>query len=299
MTPQSASGPQLLRVRSGELELTGDHWPAAEPKGSVLLLHGGGQRRFSWHRTGQWLAEAGWNAFAFDARGHGDSDRAADGDYSVSAMVEDMLAVIDAIGEAPILVGASMGGMTALIAEGEGGPLARGLVLVDIAARVEPDGARKIQAFMSAAPDGFATLEEASDAIAAYNPHRPRPKSLNGLRKNLVRGEDGRWRWHWDPAFLQRGTEPEREINYERASAAARRVTVPTLLIRGAHSDLVSEEGVAEMRELIPHARHVEVRAAGHMIAGDDNDVFTAELLRFIETTDPMPNDSHSSATGS
>lgn len=279
-----AEGPSAIRVRSGALELVGDHWRAGAPKGTVLLLHGGGQRRHSWRRTGAWLAEAGWSAYAFDARGHGDSDRAADGDYSLSALVADLRAIIGRLGEAPVLVGASMGGMTSLIAEGEHGPLARALVLVDIVPRVEPEGAAKIQAFMASAPDGFATLEEAADAIAAYNPHRLRPKSLDGLRKNLVQGEDGRWRWHWDPRFLGRGTEPEREIRYERAVAAARNISVPTLLVRGGQSDLVSPEGVAEMRELIPHAQFVEVGAAGHMIAGDDNDVFTSELLAFLDS---------------
>jgi len=284
-----AVSPHEVRLYSDGVELVGDHWAApGEPKGSILLLHGGAQRRHSWRRTGQWLAEAGWSAWAFDARGHGDSGRSPNGDYSASLLVGDAIRIIDLIGEPPVLVGASMGGMTSLIAEGERGPLARALVLVDIVARIEQAGTEKIQAFMHSAPNGFATLEEASDAIAAYNPHRPRPKSLEGLRKNLTRGDDGRWRWHWDPAFLQRGTEPEREIRHDRAADAARRITVPTLLVRGAHSDIVSEEGLSEMRELIPHAQSVEVGSAGHMIAGDDNDVFTSELLQFIESTPPV-----------
>ncbi|MGM7671693.1 alpha/beta fold hydrolase [Microbacterium sp. A93] len=278
--------PQSMRVRSDGITLTGDHWPVqADAHGSVLLLHGGGQRRHSWRRTGEWLAEAGWSSYAFDARGHGESDRSPTGDYSVSALVGDVLKIIEQIGEAPVLVGASMGGMTSLIAEGEHGPLARALVLVDIVAKVEAEGARRIQTFMSSAPNGFASLQEASDAIAAYNPHRPRPKSLDGLRKNLVLRPDGRWHWHWDPKVMSRGTEPEREIGRERAVAAARNITAPTLLVRGAQSDIVSDEGLQEMQELIPHAQAVEVQAAGHMIAGDDNDVFTTELLRFIEST--------------
>lgn len=278
--------PQQMQVRNDGIDLVGDVWsPSGDSSGSVLLLHGGGQRRFSWHRTGEWLAREGWTTYAFDARGHGDSGWAADGDYTASALVRDLVAIIDVVGERPILVGASVGGMASLIAVGERGPIARGLVLVDIAARIEPGGASRIQQFMQGAPDGFATLEEASDAIAAYNPHRPRPESLDGLRKNLIQGDDGRWRWHWDPAFLDEGSEPEREVRYRRAAEAARKVSVPTLLVRGAHSDLLSEEGVREMQELIPQARSVEVGAAGHMIAGDDNDVFTTELLGFIKTT--------------
>lgn len=292
--------PQLIHVNSGGVALVGDVWaPIGESRGSVLLLHGGGQRRFSWHRTGERLAHNGWTAYAFDARGHGESGRAVGGDYSVSALVGDLMAIVQMIGERPILVGASVGGMTSLIAVGEQSPVARGLVLVDIAARIEAEGAERIQRFMEGAPEGFATLEEASDAIAAYNPHRPRPNSLEGLRKNLVQGDDTRWRWHWDPRFLDDGSEPTREIRYRRACAAARNVTIPTLLIRGAHSDLVSEAGLREMRQLIPHARSVEVRAAGHMIAGDDNDVFTAELIDFMQSTIPAEHGAVNHVTGS
>lgn len=284
--PSAAASPHDVRVDSGGVELVGDHWPAVgASRGAVLLLHGGAQRRHSWRRTGQWLAEAGWSAWAFDARGHGESDRSPDGDYSISRLVDDALAIIDDIGEPPVLVGASMGGMTSLIAEGERGPLARALVLVDIVARIESEGSSKIQAFMRSAPNGFATLEEASDAIAVYNPHRPRPKSLDGLRKNLVQHDDRRWYWHWDPKILVRGSEPELEIRYARSKVAARNITIPTLLVRGGQSDIVSEEGLREMHELIPHAQSVEVGSAGHMIAGDDNDVFTSELLQFIEST--------------
>src|SRR5690606_19798985 len=181
------------------------------------------------------------------------------------------------------IVGASMGGMTALVGEGEDGGLATGLVLVDIVARPEPAGIAHIQSFLTAAPDGFASLEEAAAAIAAYNPNRPRPRSTEGLRKTLRQGPDGRWRWHWDPRFLGGGSEPERELRADRLARAAERVAVPTLIVRGANSDIVSEEGLQEMLRLIPHAEVVEVAAAGHMIAGDDNDVFTARLTGFLE----------------
>lgn len=262
--------------------------PEAPSHGSVLLLHGGGQRRHSWRHTGERLARAGWSAYAFDARGHGDSGWAPDGDYSIAALVGDARAIIAEIGEKPVMVGASMGGMTSLMGEGENGGMARALVLVDIVARLEPKGIENIQSFMAGAPNGFASLQEASDAIAAYNPHRPRPKNLEGLRKNLRQHDDGRWYWHWDPDFLRIDNEPEREVRYRRAKAAARRITVPTLLIRGGGSDIVSEEGLQEMRALIPHAEATEVPATGHMIAGDDNDVFTARLTEFLERLPPV-----------
>ncbi|MFC5952265.1 alpha/beta fold hydrolase [Pseudonocardia lutea] len=265
-------------------KLVGDRWaPAAERRGPALLLHGGGQTRHSWFRTAAALAAAGWDAVALDARGHGDSDWAPDGDYGTDALNADLLAVVEQIGEPALLVGASMGGMTALVAEGEHGGLARALVLVDIVPRVEPDGVARIMAFMGANPDGFASLEEVAEAVRAYNPHRRRPPNPEGLRKNVRLREDGRWYWHWDPAFLRVGDEPRRSTTHERAAAAAARVAVPTLLVRGAQSDIVSEDGVQELLQLIPGSVHVDVSATGHMVAGDDNDVFTRTVLDFLD----------------
>src|SRR5690606_40599381 len=114
----------------------------------------------------------------------------------------------------PVLVGASLGGLASLVAVAESGEqerTARALVLVDVAHRIEDEGRDRIGAFMTGHLDGFASLEEAADAIAAYNPHRPRPKDLSGLAKNLRQREDGRWVWHWDPAFVQgqRGSADE------------------------------------------------------------------------------------------
>ncbi|NMH95948.1 alpha/beta fold hydrolase [Pseudonocardia acidicola] len=266
-------------------KLVGDRWPAAGERtgGTVLLLHGGGQTRHSWFRTAASLAAQGWTAIALDARGHGDSDWAPDGDYSVDALVADLAAVVAALGERPVLVGASMGGMTSLIGQGERGDLARALVLVDIVPKVEEEGVARIMAFMRANPDGFGSLEEVAEAVRAYNPHRTRPTSPDGLRKNVRLREDGRWYWHWDPAFLRVGEEPNREASHARARAAAARVRVPTMLVRGAQSDIVSADGVRELLALIPGSRHVDVSATGHMVAGDDNDVFTRRVIDFLE----------------
>lgn len=266
-------------------KIVGDRWEGAG-RGTVLLLHGGGQTRHSWFRTAAGLARSGWDTVAVDARGHGDSDWAPDGDYGMTALVDDLAAVVEQLDERPVLVGASMGGMTSLVGQGERGDLARALVLVDIAPRVEPEGVARILAFMRANPDGFASLEDVAGAVRAYNPHRTRPPNPEGLRKNVRLRADGRWYWHWDPAFLEIDDEPSRAAGQERSRAAAARIEVPTLLVRGAESDIVSDEGVAELLELIPGARHIDVGGTGHMVAGDDNDVFTREVAAFLE---PLP----------
>ena len=262
--------------------LAADRWVASDEQGVVLLLHGGGQTRHSWHRSGARFAAAGWTTIALDARGHGDSAWAPDGDYSMDALVADLAQVVTGLAVEPVLVGASMGGITSLVAVGEKAVVARALVLVDVAPQVEPAGVQRILDFMASAPDGFASLEEVADAIAAYNPHRPRPRNLDGLRKNVRQWDDGRWHWHWDPAFLTVRDEPSRATQHERLKAAAASVEVPTMLVRGTQSDVVSAEGAEELQRLIPHATVREAKA-GHMVAGDDNDVFAQQVVQFLD----------------
>lgn len=263
-------------------KIVGDRWDGAG-RGTVLLLHGGGQTRHSWFRAAAGLARAGWDTVAVDARGHGESDWAPDADYGMDALVADLAAVVEQLGERPVLVGASMGGMTALVGQGERGDLARALVLVDVVPRMEPAGVRRIMDFMGANPDGFGSLDEVADAVRAYNPHRTRPPNPQGLRKNVRQREDGRWYWHWDPAFLRIGDEPSRATAVARSRAAAAAVRVPTLLVRGGESDIVSDAGVADLKALIPDSRFAEVGGTGHMVAGDDNDVFTRAVRGFLD----------------
>jgi pimeloyl-ACP methyl ester carboxylesterase len=252
----------------------------------VLLLHGGGQTRHAWEGTATALADRGWRTVAVDARGHGDSDRAPDADYGIDAFVADLEAVVGALSSTPVVVGASLGGLTALVAQSRS-RLASAIVLVDVAARLESEGIDRIRDFMTARPDGFASLEEAADAIAAYNPHRPPARNLDGLRRVLRQRPDGRWIWHWDPAFMwprdADGTTGRRTpTDPDLLASAARSVRVPTLLLRGRRSDLLSEDGAHHLLELIPHARYVDVAGAGHMVAADRNDAFTAALVDFL-----------------
>lgn len=283
---------QAIDFRADDgVRIRGEAWgPEAAP--AVLLLHGGGQTRHAWSGTGRRLGDAGWSAISLDARGHGESDWAPDADYSPDRLAADLLAIARSFARPPAVVGASLGGMTALLAAGEIDPtLASALVLVDITPRLEPGGVTRIVDFMSARPDGFASLEEAADAIAAYREHRQRPKDLSGLAKNLRRGDDGRYRWHWDPAFLAGRRRGKTVVpDQDRYVRAARRLRVPTLLVRGKQSDVVSQQGVNEFLEAVPHARFVDVREAGHMVAGDRNDAFTAAVVAFLrEVYPPRP----------
>jgi pimeloyl-ACP methyl ester carboxylesterase len=276
-------GSTTIRLNGAGLTLTADAWGDPSHR-AVVLMHGGGQTRHAWKRSGETLAEAGFHAITLDARGHGESGWAPDGDYTVDRMVDDLCETISHLGiERPVVVGASMGGYTALVAAGERRVDASAVVLVDVAPTIEREGGDKIRAFMKGAPDGFATLEEAADSIAAYLPHRPRPTSLAGLAKNLRHGDDGRYRWHWDPRFM--AGVADAAAGLPRMEACASALTMPTLLVRGTKSDILSAQGAARFRELVPHSEYVEVPDATHMVAGDVNDVFGETVIEFLRRT--------------
>jgi pimeloyl-ACP methyl ester carboxylesterase len=256
--------------------------PAAPP---IVLVHGGGQTRHSWHSTASRLADEGWFALALDQRGHGASAWDDQGRYHYADFAGDLLALTAGLSRPPVLVGASLGGLACLLAEGGSDQrLARALILVDIAARMNPDGAQRVMDFMRARPDGFANLDEAADAIAEYNPHRPRPRDPSGLAKNLRQGDDGRWRWHWDPRFMALTGRPD--ASQESLDQAAAALDIPTLLIRGKESDLLTMECVEHFLALAPHTEFCDVTGAGHMVAGDKNDIFSEAVLGFLHQLD-------------
>jgi pimeloyl-ACP methyl ester carboxylesterase len=252
----------------------------------VLFMHGGGQTRHAWGGTAQQLAKAGWRAICLDLRGHGDSGWARNGDYSFTSYAADCIAVCDQLGRPPVLVGASLGGVAAILAEGNSDRVvSSGLVIVDITHRTNPEGIERIKDFMRSGLGGFASLDEAADAIAAYTPQRKRSANTAGLQKVLRLRADGRWHWHWDPRFLEarRGGEvPSAEFSglFETALANIR---VPTLLVRGKLSDVVTDEGVRDFLAKVPHAKLADVSGAAHMVAGDQNDAFSDAVISFLE----------------
>jgi len=264
----------------------------------VLLLHGGGQTRHAWARTAEYLARAGAQAFALDERGHGDSEWVSDGHYGFSDFGDDAAAVARTLfartGRHPVAIGASLGGVSSLLAEGGAerggqGLLFAAIVLVDVTPRVDMSGVARIQGFMrERASEGFATIGEAADAVSAYLPHRKRPRSHDGLRKNLRLHPDGRWRWHWDPRILEgeRSFAQDHTVLEAALIEAAKAITIPTLLVRGGASELVNEAHVREFLELVPHADYIDVAEARHMVAGDSNDRFSDAVLDFVARLD-------------
>jgi pimeloyl-ACP methyl ester carboxylesterase len=254
-----------------------DAWP-------VLFLHGGGQTRNAWGSTAEVVARAGWRAVTLDLRGHGDSDWAPNGDYSFTAFCADCVAVADQLGRPPVLVGASLGGMSAMLAEGTSDRVVScGLVLVDITPKTNDAGIKRITRFMQSGFDGFDSLEEAADAIAAYTPQRKRSMNPTGLMK-VLRQREGRWYWHWDPRVIgQERTEVVPDRLAGLLSVATSNSRVPTMLVHGLLSDVVTQEGIDDLLVQIPEATVVAVDGAAHMIAGDRNDAFSDAVVTFLQ----------------
>ncbi|WP_277188581.1 alpha/beta fold hydrolase [Caballeronia sp. BR00000012568055] len=261
----NASEP-MHRLRSADgVLLAGDSW--GDPKGiPVILLHGAGQTRHSWSATGRMLGEAGFFAVSFDARGHGDSGWPADANYSQVAMVRDLESIASSFGMVrPVLVGAATGGATSLLAVGEGYVDARVLILVNIAPQTEAAGVARIQ----------------SSLRRCFGQDEARDRAAHSETARILRLDDKQHhRWRWDPHFVAWPRDMGRRR--QRLCASARKLTLPTLLMRGEYSDVVSETGVAEFLRLCPHADYVTLPNVGHANAFEGNDVFCEEAVRYI-----------------
>lgn len=293
MSIQQPGNPRPLHIQgSGGLRLSADRWghPDDPP---VLFLHGAGQSRRAWDDTARSVAAAGWQALTVDHRGHGDSDWPVDADYDFDHFADDVEGILAILRTPPVVVGASLGGMSALLAQARTTiQLFRAVVLVDVTPRMELRGVQRIVGFMTAHPEGFDTLDHASEIIARYT-GRPKPASPEGLRQVLRQDGCGRWRWHWDHRFFDGRAELildadtdrlEHNPIRERLHAGARNIGVPTLVVRGAQSDLVSPEGVRELVDAVPGASFVDIADAGHMVAGDQNDHFTEAVLDLLHS---------------
>lgn len=256
----------------------------------VLLAHGGGQTRRAWKRVMCDLAQGGFRAIAVDLRGHGDSEWALEGAYEVQDFAADLVNIASLMKRRPALVGASLGGMAGILAEGDLAPgTFASLTLVDTVPRMEPDGVMRVVGFMEEHIDsGFASPQEAADVIARYMPHRARRGASDGLNRYLRQKEDGRFYWHWDPCFIRniaasRRSDPDSQERQSRMlSKAAANLTLPLHLIRGTSSDLVSEEAVSHLRQLAPHTEYSDIADASHMVVGDANDAFSDAIQHFL-----------------
>ena len=281
--------PTPLRFTTSDVVIAADR--RGDPRDPpVFFLHGGGQTRHSWGSAAEVVAERGWCTYTLDSRGHGESDWSAEANYSLQDFALDLISISDAVGSNPVIIGASLGGLTSLLAMGRERPgLGRGLVLVDIVPEMEQAGTDRIGAFMMRHVEtGFASLHEAAVAVAAYSPRPGRTIDPDSLRKNL-RERDGRWYWHWDPRFMssiKRSNGGSEVFAHEFLTECARAIDVPKLLVRGRMSDVVTEEAARRFVAAVPGIGYVDIADAAHMVAGDKNDVFRSAVIDFLAELD-------------
>lgn len=292
--PATSSGTAALRIHvDGATALAATRRGNRDEVG-ILFAHGLGQTGGAWDAAARALADAGHGSLAYDARGHGGSSWNPPGiAYQPAQFTDDLIIIAGEMSTPPVLVAASMGGLFGLLAEARWPGLFRALVLVDITPRWDAAGVARIIDFMRAHPHGFASLDAAADAIARYQPHRPR-KSADALRQVLRPGDDGLWRWHWDPRLIDDIAAGDANMQQQALAEATRQVRCPILLLSGGRSDLVTPQTIAEFLALAPHAEHVQLADATHMLAGDDNTAFTAAVLHYL---DALPHPTATSNT--
>ena len=277
-----------FKVSSG-LNIAASTW-GLESNPLVLLLHGGGQTRHAWGETGKKLSLSGFHVLAIDLRGHGVSDWHPDGEYGIENYKKDIVCILQELNKPAAFIGASLGGMTSLSIAGDSElkELCWSLVMVDIGLYPNLEGSQEIVNFMHSGSEGFESVEEAAESVSNYLPHRKRPRDNRGLEKNLRLKDDGRYYWHWDPRFLDSRPKDMSEDYRQRQKAFALGVEAPTLLIKGAMSNILTQKEVEDFLGIIKHSEFIEIKNAAHMVAGDRNDIFAAEAIDFLENHSPL-----------
>ena len=280
----SPSLPTSGFVPSGTLRLRYLDW-GESTKPTVLLLHGFAQNGHSFDFVSLSLCDR-FRIVALDLRGHGDSDWAPDSDYRRESHVGDVEAAIDGLGLAPVsIVGLSLGGTIGYLLAAGRPDAVRSMVLVDIAPRVEPEGLSRVRGFVEG-PDRFASLDEMVKAVRRFRPDRSVEQLRGSVLRNARQMEDGLWSWKYDPAMRRPEARPKTGPAEEaRLWSALERVGCPTLVVRGANSDIMSASSAAELVQRLPDARCVEVKDAGHLVPGDNPAGFIAAIEPFLLAT--------------
>ena len=242
----------------------------------VLFLHGVNQTCHTWDEIALRLSDR-FAVFAVDQRGHGQSAWAKDGDYGLDAMVGDLIELTGLLTLRRFaVVGMSMGAAHAITLTARRPHNVSHLAIVDFAPRIEQRGADKIGQVLALS---WASFEAAVEQIARFNPRRTLYNIRERLRYSLGERPDGSWGWRLDPALLR---HPRFRGGAIGPWEDVEQVRCPTLVIRGAESDVLSPEMAKAMLERLPAARMVTIPGAGHSVAGDNPDDFFTALLPFL-----------------
>ena len=238
---------------------------AANP--TVLMLHGNAQQAHSWDFISLALSED-YHVLALDQRGHGDSDWARDGDYSVEAQTGDLGGFVEKAGlEGFVLIGHSMGGRNSYVWASQNPTKLNGLVIVDTGPENRRRGSDRIRRFKEL-PDELDTFEEFAERVQEYT-GRSREQVMGALKHSIRERPDGKWTWKYDKSM--RGPDrQETGWSSEQLWECVNQIDCPTLLVRGERSDLFMEETMVKMQSLIADCESVTISGAGHLVQGDN-----------------------------
>ena len=271
------SGPPNVRRESvdvgGGQHLSALVWGDGPPE--IVLLHGGGQNAHTWDTVALALAKP---LVAIDLPGHGHSDWRDDHDYSPLTSAPAVATAMRALAPgAQLLVGMSLGGMTAMRVAAEFPELVPKLAIVDVTPGVDETKAEPIIAFLSG-PERFESFDEILDRTVQFNPTRTVSSLRRGVLHNAKELDDGSWTWRYDPVRVWKEIERP-AVAFVDLWDDVGRIKAPMLLLRGGLSGVVSDDDIAEVKRRKPDAEVVTVEGAGHSIQGDQ----PVELARLLD----------------
>lgn len=246
---------------------------AAKP--TVLMLHGASQQAHSWDFVSLGLSQE-YHVMALDQRGHGDSDWAPDGDYSLEAHQRDIDGFVQGQGlEAFTLIGHSMGGRNSYVWASRHPGILNALVIVDTGPQSAPRGQGRIERFREL-PDELDSFEAFAQRVQEYT-GRSREQVLGALQYSIRQRPDGKWTWKYDKLLRTPGHRSP-TWSADRLWECVGRITCPTLVVRGSESDIFAEATMQRMQEVIPDCTSVTVPRAGHLVPGDNPADFLAAV---------------------
>lgn len=270
------------QVTVGNLNLHYQEWgDSANP--AMLLIHGFGVSGHMFDEFAERARER-YHLIALDQRGHGDSDWAEDGDYSREAFVVDIEGFRKALGlERFILVGHSMGGLNAVSYTVAHPQNVRALVLVDVGPEAAAEGVDNIVRF-TRGPDEL-DFDEFVEMAHRFNPRRSLDNIRDRMRHRLKPTDNGKWTWKFDKRFRSNRDELKigSELSNDDTWKLFREVAVPCLLVRGAESDVLTQEVAERAAREMQRTELVVVPGAGHSVPGDNPDDFTSVVLSFVD----------------
>jgi pimeloyl-ACP methyl ester carboxylesterase len=258
-------------------QLSALRWGTAAPE--LVLLHGGAQNAHTWDTVALALDRP---LVAIDLPGHGHSSHRDDHVYWPADNAQSVeIAIRELAPDAQLVVGMSLGGLTALALAGRAPDLVRSLVLVDVTPGVNREKSSVIAQFIDG-PEYFESFDEILQRTIHFNPTRTESSLRRGVLHNAIETPDGRWRWRYDLPRRGTGEGDEGQImpGLDALWDAASRVKVPFLLVRGSLSPVVDDADVAELQRRNPAAEVEVVGDAGHSIQGDK----PIELARILAT---------------